>query len=232
MDTICEIDTSSIDNVKRAPEKVKTLLKSYSRNLSTFVNNSTIIADIQSQHGNMSEQTFYSYINALKRLSVIEDTKAWSPNIRSKKRIRQNPKKSFTDPSIAVAALELNPKELLFDMNAFGFLFENLCTRDLKIYSSIKGGKVLHYHDDTGLEVDCILTLSNGEYALIEIKVGSSEVEKAVKNLLKLDKLIKEKRESGEVKIPEPKFLAIITGGKMAYTRKDSIKVIPIGCLS
>lgn len=231
LDTICQIDTSTIDNVKRDPEKVRTLLRSYARNISTFANNSTILADIKSQYSSMSEPTFYSYMNALKRLFVIEDTSAWSPNIRSRKNIRQSPKKAFIDPSIAVAALELNPDELLFDMDTFGFIFENLCIRDLKIYSSLKGGRVSHYHDDSDLEVDCILTLSNGQYALIEIKVGLKEEEKAARNLLKLDKTIKEKIKKGDVKIPEPSFLAIITGGKIARTREDGIKVIPIGTL-
>ena len=231
IDIICQIDTSTIDNVKRDPEKVKTLLRSYSRNISTLTTKKVLRSDIISQYGEMSEPTFNSYHTALERLFVIEDTKAWSPNIRSKKRIRQSPKRSFIDPSIAVAALELSPEELLLDTNTFGYIFENLCVRDLKIYSSLRGGKVLHYHDNNELEVDCVVILSNGDYALIEVKLGSNEEDKAAKNLLKLDRIIKEKIKSGDAKIPEPRFLAILTGGKIAKTRAHGDKVITIGTL-
>ena len=227
---ICEIDTSTIDNVKRDPEKVKALLQSYARNISTLAKNTTIRNDVNKQY-DMNEKTFYSYINALKRLFVIEDVKAWTPNIRSSQSIKKSPKKEFIDPSIAVVALNLNPQLLLYDLNTFGFIFETLCFRDLIVYSSLKEGRVQHYHDKNDLEVDCVLTLNNGQYALIEFKLGSDEEEKAAKNLIRLKKLIKEKIDSGDVKIPEPSFLAIITGGPMAYTREDGIKVIPIGCL-
>ncbi len=227
---ICEIDTSTIDNVKRDPDKVRALLQSYARNISTLAKNTTILNDVNKQY-DMNEKTFYSYINALKRLFVIDDVKAWAPNIRSSQSIKKSPKKEFIDPSIAVAALNLNPKILLYDLNTFGFIFETLCFRDLIVYSSLKEGRVLHYHDKNDLEVDCVLTLNNGQYALIEFKLGSDEEEKAAKNLLRLDKLIKEKIASGDVNITEPSFLAIITGGQMAYTREDGVKVIPIGCL-
>ncbi|AMK15246.1 ATP-binding protein [Methanobrevibacter olleyae] len=228
---ICEIDTSRIDNVKRDPGKVNALLRSYARNISTLAKNTTIFNDINKQY-EITEPTFYSYLNVLKRLFVIEDVLPWSPNIRSSQTIKKTPKKEFIDPSIAVAALNLNPKILLYDLNTFGFIFETLCIRDLKVYSSLKEGKVQYYNDKNGLEVDCVLTLNNGKYALIEFKLGSNEEEKAAKNLLRLDKLIKEKIALGDVNIPEPSFLAIITAGSMAYTREDGIKVIPIGCLS
>lgn len=228
---ICEIDTSRIDNVKRDPGKVNALLRSYARNISTLAKNTTIFNDINKQY-EITEPTFYSYLNVLKRLFVIEDVLPWSPNIRSSQTIKKTPKKEFIDPSIAVAALNLNPKTLLYDLNTFGFIFETLCIRDLKVYSSLKEGKVQYYNDKNGLEVDCVLTLNNGKYALIEFKLGSNEEEKAAKNLLRLDKLIKEKIALGDVNIPEPSFLAIITAGSMAYTREDGIKVIPIGCLS
>ena len=229
--TICEIDTTNIDGVKRNPDKVKSLLKSYARNISTLVNNKKIINDIQESHGKMSETTYYDYINVLKRLFVVDEVHAWSPNIRSAKTIKKTPKKEFIDPSIAVAALNLTPDKLLYDLNTFGFIFENLCIRDLNIYSKKLGGKILYYHDTSDLEVDCVLTLDNGDYALIEFKLGSAEEEKGAKNLLKLDKLIKQKIKEGKTKIPEPKFLAIITGGNLAYTRADGVKIIPLGCL-
>lgn len=231
LDIICDIDTTTIDGVKRNPDKVKSLLKSYSRNISSFAKNTTIIADIQEHHGTMSEATYYDYINVLKQLFIIDETKAWMPNIRSKTAIRNSSKKSFIDPSIAVVALDLTPEKLLYDLETGGHIFENLCIRDLKIYSSKLGGKVLQYHDQDDLEVDAVVVLSNGDYALIEFKLGSKEEEEGASNLLKLRSIINKKRESGDTKIPEPKFLAIITGGKMAHTRKDGVKVIPIGCL-
>lgn len=232
LDIITQVEVSSIDGVKRNPEKVKALLKSYSRNISSFTKNTTIIGDIQEHHGTMSEKTYYDYINVLKQLFVIDEIKAWGPKIRSKTTMRNSSKKSFIDPSIAVAALELTPEELLYNLEMGGQIFENLCMRDIKVYSACRGGNVLQYHDQNGLEADCILILGNGDYALIEIKLGSDEEEYAASNLLKLKDLICKRRVSGDINIPEPKFLAIVTGGKMAYVREDGVKVIPIGCLS
>lgn len=231
LNIICEIDTTSIDGVKRNPDKIKSLLKSYARNISTLVTNKNIINDIKERNGKMSETTYYDYINVLKQLFVIDEVGAWSPNIRSSKSIRKTPKKEFIDPSLSVAALDLSPEQLLYDLNTFGFIFENLCIRDLNIYSSKSGGKILYYHDSNDLEVDCVLTLDNGDYALIEFKLGSAEEEKGAKNLLKLNNLIKKQKTEGKTHIPEPSFLAIITGGKIAYTRDDGVKIIPIGCL-
>ena len=232
LDIITQVDVSAIDGVKRNPDKVKALLKSYSRNISSFAKNTTIIRDIQEHHGTMSETTYYEYINILKQLFVIEEINAWGPKIRSKTAMRNSSKKFFIDPSIAVASLELTPEELLYNLEMCGQIFENLCMRDISVYSACRGGKLLQYHDQSDLEVDCVLTLSNGDYALIEIKLGSDEEEEAASNLLKLNELICKRRASGEINIPEPKFLAIITGGKMAYVREDGVNVIPIGCLS
>lgn len=231
LDVICEVDTTTIDGVKRNPDKIKALLKSYSRNISSFTKNTTIIADIQEHHGSMSEATYYDYINVLKQLFVIDETRAWGPNIRSRTAMRNSSKKNFIDPSIAVAALELTPEQLLYDLDTGGHIFENLCIRDISIYSSKRGGKVLQYHDQDELEVDCVVVLSNGDYALIEFKLGSREEEEGASNLIKLRDLIIKKRQSGDTNIPEPKFLAIVNGGKVASTRKDGVKVIPIGCL-
>lgn len=231
LNIICEIDTTTIDGVKRNPDKVKSLLKSYSRNISSFTKNTMIIADIQEHHGSMSEVTYYDYINVLKQLFVIDEIKAWGPKIRSKTAMRNSSKKNFIDPSIAVAALELTPEQLLYDLDTGGHIFESLCIRDINVYSSQRGGKVLQYHDQDDLEVDCVLVLSNGDYALIEFKLGSREEEDGASNLLKLKDLIIKRKESGDINIPEPKFLAIVNGGKVAYSREDGVKVIPIGCL-
>ena len=179
----------------------------------------------------MSETTYYDYINVLKQLFVIDEIKAWGPKIRSKTAMRNSSKKNFIDPSIAVAALELTPEQLLYDLDTGGHIFESLCIRDINVYSAQRGGKVLQYHDQDDLEVDCVLVLSNGDYALIEFKLGSREEEDGASNLLKLKDLIIKRKESGDINIPEPKFLAIVNGGKVAYTREDGVKVIPIGCL-
>lgn len=222
---ICEINLSSFDDVKRDPQKIRNILKSYSRNISTLASNSTILADINAEFQNISKNTYYNYINTLKRLFVVEDVPAWSPNIRSKGSIRSTPKKEFIDPSIAVAALGLSPQNLMDDLNTFGFIFETLCIRDLRVYTSKKWGEISYYRDRNGLESDCVIHLENGDYALIEFKLGSDEIEKGAKNLLKLRNLLKEKN------FNEPKFLSVITGGKFAYTTEDDVKVIPIGCL-
>ena len=231
VDVICQFDVSNIDDVKRNPHKVKLLLQSYSRNISTLAKNVNIIKDVNATYDNLDSTSYYKYINALKRLFVIDDIRGWAPNIRSKTVIRTGPKRQFIDPSIATASLNLTPKRLIYDLKTFGLIFENLCIRDLKIYSQSLKGHIYYYRDKLNLEVDCIIQLDDGRYGLIEFKLGSKEEEKGAKNLLKLDKLIKEKIKQNQTKIPEPSFLAIINGGKFAYTREDGIKVIPIGCL-
>lgn len=226
IDIICNSDVSQVDGVKRDPQKVKAILKSYSRNISTLASKKTLMKDL-----NISAPTFNSYINALERLYVIQNIPAWSPNIRSANTIRKSHKKEFIDPSIAVASLNLTPEKLLKDFETFGFIFENLCIRDLLVYSSSVNGEVLYYNDDSGLEADCIIYLSDGRYALIEFKLGNREIDKGAENLLKLRKLIKKSVENKKIDLEEPSFLAVITGGAMAYTRADGVKVIPIGCL-
>ncbi len=225
LDVVSNEDMSNIDDTQRDPNKVRFILQSYARNISTNVNNKKIIGDISKHYGKISEPTFYSYINALKKLFVIDNIGAWSPNIKSKTSIRAHEKKEFIDPSIAVAALNLNPEGLYENMIFTGYLFENLCIRDLSIYTYHEGGIISYYRDKSGLEVDCVIHLRNGDYALIEFKLGSKEEEKGAKNLIKMKNLIKK---SG---MKEPSFLAIVNGGQFAYTRKDGVKVIPIGCL-
>ncbi|MDO5851171.1 MAG: DUF4143 domain-containing protein [Methanobacteriaceae archaeon] len=231
IENICQSDVSAIDGIKRDPKRVKSILQSYARNISTLASNNTIMKDIKINFGDISEPTYYSYIDALKRIFVIEDIPSWNPNIRSATKIRSINKKEFIDPSIAVASLGLTPEILLYDLNTFGFIFENLCIRDLNVYSSSIGGTLSYYCDRYGLEADCVLHLDDGRYALIEFKLSSSEIEKGAKNLLKLDKLIKKSISEGKTNIKEPTFLAIVTGDEFAYTRNDGIKILPIGCL-
>ena len=229
-DNICRDDTYNIDCVKRDSKLFEAILRSYSRNISTLVSNTKIIADIEENYGKISEPTFYSYITVLKNLFVIDNVSAWAPNIRSKQKIRKTEKKEFIDPSIAVAGLNVTPEMLIYDLETFGFIFETLCIRDLKVYSSPLGGKVLYYNDGT-LEVDCVLQIADGRYGLIEFKLGDKRIDEGAQTLLKMDKLIKQKIAEGNTHIPEPNFLAVITGDPIAKVRKDGVMVIPIGAL-
>ena len=229
-DNICRDDTYNIDGIKRDSKLFEAILRSYSRNISTLVANTRIMADIEENYGRISEPTFYSYIAVLKNLFVIDNVPAWAPNIRSKQKIRKTEKKEFVDPSIAVAGLNATPEMLMYDLETFGFIFETLCIRDLKVYSAPLGGKVLYYNDGT-LEVDCVLQIADGRYGLIEFKLGDKRIDDGAQTLLKMDKLIKQKIADGNTYIPEPSFLAIITGDSIAKVRKDGVMVIPIGAL-
>lgn len=231
IDIICSSDVSEVDGVKRSPKRVRSILKSYSRNISTSVKKKTLIADLKTEYGDISIPTYNSYIDALEKLYVIQDIPAWHPNIRSANTIRKAYKKEFIDPSIAVACLNLTPEKLLKDFETFGFIFENLCIRDLLVYSSLHGGEVLYYNDDSGLEADCVIYLNDGRYALIEFKLGNKEIDKGAKNLIKLKNLVKQSVEDKKIELGEPSFLAVVTGGEIAYERADGVKVIPIGCL-
>ena len=226
LENICNTDVSAVDGIKRDPDRVRLLLRSIARNDSTLAKDQTIINDMNANFMDISRPTYYSYVNALKKLFVLEDQRGWSPNIKSKTAIRSGNKKVFIDPSIAVAALNANPESMEKDLNTFGFIFENLCIRDLNVYTNTYGGKISYYHDKSDLEVDCVVHLRDGRYALIECKLGRNRIEEGAKNLLKINKLI-EKND----KVDNPTFLAVLTGGKYAYTRKDGVKVIPIGCL-
>lgn len=229
-DNICRDDTYNIDGVKRDSKLFEAILRSYSRNISTLVANTKIMSDIEENYGKISEPTFYSYISVLKNLFVIDNVPAWAPNIRSKQKIRKSEKKEFIDPSIAVAGLNATPEMLVYDLETFGFIFETLCIRDLKVYSAPLGGKVLYYNDGT-LEVDCVLQIADGRYGLIEFKLGDKRIDDGAKSLLKMDNLIKQKIAEGDTHIPEPSFLAVITGDSIAKVRKDGVMVIPIGAL-
>ena len=226
LDNICNTDASAVDGVKRDSDRVRLLLRSIARNNSTLAKDQTIIDDMKANFMDISRPTYYSYVDALKRLFVLEDQRGWSPNIKSKSAIRSGNKKVFIDPSIAVAALHASPESMEKDLKTFGFVFENLCIRDLNVYTSSHGGKVSYYHDKSDLEIDCVVHLKDGRYALIECKLGRERIEDGAKNLLKINELI-EKND----KLENPTFLAVLTGGKYAYTRPDGVKVIPIGCL-
>lgn len=223
--SVYETDINTMDGSIKDPKRVQSFLRSYARNLQTLTKNTVLLDDMRSNDISLTEVTFYAYINALRRLFIIEETPAWAPNIRSKTAIRTSNKKGFVDPSIATAILGLSPDSLIKDFEFFGFLFEAMCIRDLRIYANQIDGEIFHYRDDYGLECDAVVRLRNGAYALIEIKLGVKAEESASLNLLNLEKLLISKGH------PAPKFKMILTGGEYAYLRNDGIFVVPIGCL-
>ena len=228
---ICNKDISNLDNTRKNPELTLTILKSYARNICTLTEFRTIYRDVASTNI-ISERSFNDYIDSLKRLYIIEDVQAWSPSIRSKTVIRSGKKRNFIDPSIAVAALDASPESLSNDYKTLGFLFESLCIRDLKIYSSKLNGQFSYYRDRYQLEVDGVLHLRDGRYALIEFKLGQHEIDKGAKNLLKVEELIRnfnEKNKQIQLRLPDLKI--IITATKYGYKREDGVLVVPIGCL-
>jgi uncharacterized protein len=227
----CHRDMSNIDNTKRNPIYTEKILKSYSRNICTLAETKTIFADASSTT-DMVKSTYYEYVQALEKLFIIEDIPAWCPAIRSKEAIRAGNKRNLIDPSIAVAALGITPEYFNTDFKTLGFLFESLCIRDLKIYSSKVNGQISYYHDRYGLEADGVLHLKDGRYALLEFKLGSKEIEEGAKHLCEIENLIKEynkKEKQCPLRLPDLKI--IITGSQYGYKREDGVFVVPIGCL-
>lgn len=228
VDSVVNNDIQRIDGVKRSPERAKLLLRSYARNVSQPVPYSTIRKDmLANDSSTLDEDTVSDYIKALKKLFVIEDLAAWNPNIRSKAAIRTSDTRHFVDPSIGTAALGLGPQNLINDLKSFGFFFEDMAVRDLRVYAEALDGKLYHYKDSTGLECDTVLHRRNGSYALMEVKLGGEDnINEGAANMLKLAANI------DTDKMPAPSFMAVIIGvGKYAYRRDDGVYVIPIGCL-
>lgn len=225
------VDISNVDNVKRNPRWAQAILQSYSRNICTLADTKTILGDVKANF-DISQPTFDAYVQALEKLYIIEDIDAWSPAIRSKSVIRASKKRNFIDPSIAVSAMGLSPEYFNKDFKTLGFLFESLCLRDLKIYSSHNNGFISYYHDRYGLEADGVLHLNDGRYALIEFKLGSHEIDEGAKHLNEIERLIKEYNKT-EKQCPMrlPNLKIIITGTQFGYKREDGVLVIPIGCL-
>ena len=227
-DAVVNVDISRVDDVRRDSERAKRLMKSYSRHQGTQTTYTVIRDDIAANDSDfLTEDTVYSYTNALRKIFVIEDMPAWNPNLRSKTAIRTSDTRYFVDPSIAAASLGLGPKDLQGDLNTMGLLFETLCVRDLRVYADSLFGNVYHYRDKSGLECDAVVHLRDGSYGLIEIKLGGDRlIEEGSRNL----KALSEKIDTTKMK--EPSFLMVLTGtGKYAYRREDGIYVVPIGCL-
>lgn len=228
LDAIVHIDLNRVDGSMKNPERAARLLRSYARHLGTQTSLSAISADLSgNENESFDSRTVQSYVNALNLIYVIEDMHAWNPNLRSKAAIRSSDTRYFVDPSIAVAALGIGPKDLISDLRTFGFIFENMCVRDLRVYADSLGGNVYHYRDNLGLECDAVIHLRNGKYGLIEIKLGGDRlVEEGAANLLKLrDKIDTDK-------MAEPSFMMVLTAtGNAAYCRKDGVYVVPVSCL-
>lgn len=225
---VVETDISKVDNISKNPERVKKLMRAYARNMGTQASNETIRGDmIANDSQSLDTDTILSYVNALKKIFVVEESPAWNPNLRSKTAIRTSDTRYFIDPSIAIAALGIGPKDLINDLNTFGLLFETLCVRDLRVYAESLNGDLYHYRDSNELECDAVIHLRDGSYGLIEIKLGGdSLINEGAENLKKLESRL----DIGKMK--NPSFLMVLTAiGKYAYRREDGVYVVPIGCL-
>ncbi|MBN2860562.1 MAG: ATP-binding protein [Sphaerochaetaceae bacterium] len=227
VESIIHSDISRVDGVSKDPQRVRMLMRSLARNVSTVATIKTIRDNMALGAGDstLSEKSISQYLSALSNLFVTEDLPAWNPAIRSKTAIRTSVKRHFVDPSIAMGTLRLTPSRLLEDFAYFGFLFESLCTRDLRVYAESLDGEVFHYRDGAGLEADAIICLNDDRWAAVEIKLGSKEIEMAAEHLLEL------KHKVNTEKMNDPSFLMVITGGEVAYRRDDGVFIVPLGCL-
>lgn len=227
-DAVVNVDIRQVDGVDRSVERAKRLMRSYARFQGTQASIRQIVEDINGGDSNVLEdKTVRSYLDALRSMFVIEDMPAWNPNLKSKTAIRSTETKYFVDPSIATSAMGIGPGDLMNDLKTFGFLFETLCVRDLRVYAQSLRGDVYHYRDKTGLECDAVIHLTNGDYALIEIKLGGEKlIEEGANSLLRLATKIDDSR------MKKPSFLMVLTAtGTFAYRRKDNVLVVPISTL-
>ena len=227
-DAVVRSDINRADNIQKNAEKVRRLMRSYARNQGSQVPNTVLARDVSANdEESMSQETVATYLNALRKIFVVEDMPAWNPNLRSKTAIRSSDTRYYVDPSIAAAALGIGPNDLINDLNTFGFIFEALCVRDLRVFADALDGQVYHYRDKDGQECDAVIHLRNGQYGLIEIKLGGDKlIEEGAQSLKKMESKI------DTDKMKAPSFLMVLTGvGGYAYRRKDGVCVVPIGCL-
>lgn len=228
IDAVIRNDMSRVDNIRRDPQKVRMLLRSYARNQGTQISQASISADISSNDTEgVSEETVSEYLQALRKLYVIEDMKAWNPNLRSKTAIRTSDTRYFVDPSLAAASLRIGPQDLINNLNITGFFFEALAVRDLRVYAESLDGDVYHYKDNLDNECDVVIHLRDGRYALLEVKLGGEKlIDEGVKTLKDVLRRI------DTDKMGKPAFMAIITGTeRYAYRRDDGIIILPLGAL-
>lgn len=226
--SIVKTDIQRIDGVRRSEQRTKQLLRSYARHIGTPATYTTICADIKANDSqSINDDTVADYVDALRRLFVIEDMPSWNPNIRSKAAIRTSDNRYFVDPSIATAALGLGPKDLINDLSTFGFFFENMAVRDLRVFADSLFGELYHYRDSNGLECDTVIHLRDGSYGLIEIKLGGlKNIDMGAESIKSLQKII------DTSKMSAPLFGMVLTAvGKYAYQRPDGIYVVPLACL-
>lgn len=226
LDETRRADLLRLDGVRRDPENVERVLRSLARHVATSASARSIAADIGGADGPIDYHTVLEYTNALTRLFVIEDLPAWSPALRSRSALRAAPTRHFVDPSLAVAALGTGPERLLQDVETLGLLFESLVVRDLRIYAQTIDANVLHYREDSGLEVDAIVQRRDGKWAGFEVKLGQAAVDDAAKSLLRVAERVDAERHG------PPAALAVITGWGYAYRRPDGVAVIPVGALA
>jgi predicted AAA+ superfamily ATPase len=226
--TVIEDDIYRIDGIKRDYNKIRLLLKALARNESTVVSNATLKKDIQEYSGEIIDvNTIAEYLNIFNRLFLIEDQKSFNTNIRSSVRVGKAPKRHFIDPSLAIAALEATPEMLLNDLNTFGFLFEAMCIRDLRIYAEVNGGNVFHYRDERGREIDAVIELKDGRWGAFEIKLGPNQIDEAAEKLIKIKEFMRKHKN-----FKSPAVLCVICGmTNIAYKRKDGVIVLPITSL-
>lgn len=228
IDAVIRNDMSRVDNIRRDPQKVRMLLRSYARNQGTQISQASISTDISSNDTEgVSEETVSEYLQALRKLYVIEDMKAWNPNLRSKTAIRTSDTRYFVDPSLAAASLRIGPQDLINNLNTTGFFFEALAVRDLRVYAESLDGDVYHYKDNLDNECDVVIHLRDGRYALLEVKLGGEKlIDEGVKTLKDVLRRI------DTDKMGKPAFMAIITGTeRYAYRRDDGIIILPLGAL-
>lgn len=226
VELLAEIDISRVSNIKRDPNKVKSLLRSLARNTATMVDITSLERDIlEKENAGITRPTIYDYLDTLNRLMIIEDQPAWNTHIRSSHALRKSPKRHFTDVSLAVAALGVDANSLINDLNFTGFLFESLVTHELRVYGQANDAKVYHYHDSSGLEVDSIVQKYNGDWCAFEIKLGTGQINEAAAALTKFVSTLDTN------KAKPPTSLNIITGTGISYTRADGINVISLASL-
>jgi predicted AAA+ superfamily ATPase len=222
----CDVDVPRVGGPRREPARVRRLMMSLARNLATEATMTVLAADTAGAESAIDRGTVADYLEALDALMVVEDQPPWAPHIRSASVLRKSPKRHFTDPSLALAAMGAGPERLLDDLNYFGFVFESMVVRDLRILSGPLQGSVLHYRDNSGLEVDAIVVLPDGTWGAFEVKLGAGQIDQAATSLLKFADRVDQNRSGA------PASHAVITPSGYGYRRPDGVDVVPLAALS